>query len=65
MSTSDALCRVTYRIQSSHIQSTGCLPIYMGAPNFLTDFAPDPKSVIIYDPATMTPESLAGGPLFS
>ncbi len=37
----------------------GCLPIYMGAPNFEKDFMPHPKAAILYDPNTMTPESLA------
>lgn len=31
----------------------------MGAPNFLSDFAPHPLSVILYDSKTSTPESLA------
>ena len=37
----------------------GCLPIYMGAPNIIEDFMPDPKAIIVYDPDTMTPKSLA------
>jgi hypothetical protein len=31
----------------------------MGAPNILTDFMPDPKAIILYDPKTMTPRTLA------
>ena len=46
-------------MQIWHALSSGCLPIYMGAPNILTDFMPDPKAIILYDPKTMTPQILA------
>ena len=31
----------------------------MGAPNIVEDFLPDPNAVILYDPATSSPELLA------
>ncbi|GAX81287.1 hypothetical protein CEUSTIGMA_g8719.t1 [Chlamydomonas eustigma] len=37
----------------------GCLPIYMGAPNFEKDFLPHPKAVILYKPESMNPKMLA------
>ncbi len=37
----------------------GCLPIYMGAPNIVADFLPDPMAVILYSNETMTPRLLA------
>ncbi|GAX81288.1 hypothetical protein CEUSTIGMA_g8720.t1 [Chlamydomonas eustigma] len=42
-----------------HAFLAGCLPIYMGAPNFELDFMPHPKAAIIYNPETMTPQQLA------
>ena len=38
---------------------SGCLPIYLGAPNIVEDFLPTPNAAIVYDPATSTPEKLA------
>lgn len=37
----------------------GCLPIYMGAPNIITDFLPLPNAAIAYDPLTSSPAKLA------
>ena len=48
-----------YPFQVWQALTAGCLPIYMGAPNILTDFMPDPKAIIMYDPKSMTPKGLA------
>ncbi len=42
-----------------HALDAGCLPIYMGAPNIVADFLPDPMAVILYNKETMTPATLA------
>ncbi len=57
MENSNAEWFVTEKIWQAF--QAGCLPIYMGAPNFEKDFMPHPKAAIVYDPDTMTPKSLA------
>jgi Glycosyltransferase family 10 (fucosyltransferase) C-term len=32
----------------------GCVPIYMGAPNIVSDYLPAPEAALVYDPDTMT-----------
>jgi Glycosyltransferase family 10 (fucosyltransferase) C-term/Exostosin family len=32
----------------------GCVPIYMGAPNIVSDYLPAPDAALVYDPASMT-----------
>jgi hypothetical protein len=42
-----------------HALEAGCLPIYMGAPNIIQDYVPDPKAIILFEPGVMTGKSLA------
>jgi hypothetical protein len=57
MENSNAAWYVTEKVWQAFL--AGCLPIYMGAPNFEMDFMPHPQAAIIYNPETMSPKQLA------